>query len=65
VLLPDLKKTTNVELVELATAGGTSTRATGSRYRFAYCSSDYGEILRDPQINTVVIATRHNCALSR
>jgi predicted dehydrogenase/threonine dehydrogenase-like Zn-dependent dehydrogenase len=60
VLLPVLKNTANVDLVGLATASGASARAAGSRYGFAYCSSDYEEVLRDPQINTVVIATRHN-----
>jgi predicted dehydrogenase len=55
-----LKNTANVELVGLATASGASARAAGSRYGFSYCSSDYEEVLRDSQINTVVIATRHN-----
>jgi predicted dehydrogenase len=60
VLLPVLKKTANLELVGLATASGVSARASGSRYGFGYCSSDYQEIIRDPKVNTVVIATRHN-----
>ena len=60
VLLPVLKNTANVELVGLATASGASARAAGSRYGFSYCSSDDEEVLRDSQINTIVIATRHN-----
>nr|UXE41703.1 inositol 2-dehydrogenase/D-chiro-inositol 3-dehydrogenase [uncultured bacterium] len=60
VLLPVLKNTANLELVGLATASGASARAAGSRYGFSYCSSDYKEVLRDSQINTIVIATRHN-----
>jgi predicted dehydrogenase/threonine dehydrogenase-like Zn-dependent dehydrogenase len=60
VLLPVLKKTANVELVGLATASGASARAAGARHGLSYCSSDYQEILQDPRINTVVIATRHN-----
>jgi predicted dehydrogenase/threonine dehydrogenase-like Zn-dependent dehydrogenase len=60
VLLPVVKNTGNVELVGIASASGASARAAGGRYRFSYCSSDYQEILQDPRINTVVIATRHN-----
>jgi predicted dehydrogenase len=60
VLLPVLKNTANVELVGLATVSGASARAAGSRYGFSYCSSDDEEVLRDSQINTIVIATRHN-----
>jgi predicted dehydrogenase len=60
VLLPVLKETPNLELVGLATASGVSARASGARYGFSYCSSDYQEIIRDPHINTVVIATRHH-----
>jgi predicted dehydrogenase len=59
VLLPVLKETPNLELVGLATASGVSARASGARYGFSYCSSDYQEIIRDPNINTAVIATRH------
>src|SRR5215472_10687138 len=60
VLLPVLKKTPSLELVGVATASGVSARASGTRYGFSYCSSDYQEIIRDPAINTVVIATRHH-----
>ena len=60
VLLPVLKETPNLELVGLATASGVSARASGTRYRFRYCSSDYKEIIRDSNINTAVIATRHH-----
>jgi len=60
VLLPVLKKTPSLELVGVATASGVSARASGTCYGFSYCSSDYQEIIRDPAINTVVIATRHH-----
>jgi predicted dehydrogenase/threonine dehydrogenase-like Zn-dependent dehydrogenase len=60
VLLPVLKNTANVELVGLATASGASARAAGARHGFSYCSSDYHQIMQDPRISTVVIATRHN-----
>jgi predicted dehydrogenase len=60
VLLPVLKETPNLELVGLATASGVSARASGTRYGFSYCSSDYQETIRDPNVNTAVIATRHH-----
>jgi predicted dehydrogenase/threonine dehydrogenase-like Zn-dependent dehydrogenase len=59
VLLPALKATQNVELEGLATLSGASARAAGSRFGFRYCTSDHQELLRDPAINTIVIATRH------
>jgi predicted dehydrogenase len=60
VLLPVLKNTPKLHLVGLATASGVSARASGTRYGFQYCSSDYQEVIQDPGINTVVIATRHH-----
>jgi predicted dehydrogenase len=60
VLLPVLKNTPKLQLVGLATASGVSARGSGTRNGFQYCSSDYQEIIQDPTINTVVIATRHH-----
>jgi len=60
VLLPVLKEIPNLELVGIATASGVSARAAGKRYGFGYCSSEYQEIIRDPNINAIVIATRHH-----
>lgn len=60
MLLPRLKKMPGVRLVGLATATGLSGRHTGDKYGFTYCTTDNEQILSDPTINAVVIATRHN-----
>lgn len=44
----------------VSTATGTSGRHVGDKFNFEYCTTDYRDILNDDNINTVVIATRHN-----
>ncbi|MBX6365849.1 MAG: bi-domain-containing oxidoreductase [Gemmatimonadetes bacterium] len=43
----------------IATAGGLSARSAGERYGFEYLAASTDEILADPEIDAVVIATRH------
>jgi len=59
-LLPILRKMEDVELRGIATATGISGYNVGRKFRFAYTTTDYKEILDDPDIDVVVIATRHN-----
>jgi len=59
-LLPILRKIEDVELRGIATATGISGYNVGRKFRFAYTTTDYKEILDDPDIDAVVIATRHN-----
>ena len=35
-------------------------RQVGEQYGAAYCTTDYDEVLKDPQVSAVIIATRHN-----
>lgn len=60
VLLPRLAKMKGVGLVGLATATGRTAKAVGEQFGFAVCSTDYRELLAREDINTVLIATRHN-----
>lgn len=60
VLLPRLAKIGGVSLVGLATATGRTAKAVGEQFNFQFCSTDYGELLRWDDINTVLIATRHD-----
>ena len=60
VLLPILKKHTNVELHGVATASSTSARQTGARFGFGYAATDWQQVIHDPDIDAVLIATRHN-----
>lgn len=59
-LLPVLKDTPKLELVGLSTASGATARGAATRFGFRYCASDEHELLRDPAINTIIVATRHH-----
>jgi predicted dehydrogenase/threonine dehydrogenase-like Zn-dependent dehydrogenase len=60
VLLPAIQSRGDVDFVGVATARGMSARQVADKYSFSYCASDSDEIMKDGEINTVVIATRHN-----
>lgn len=60
VLLPRLAKLNGVSLVGLATATGRTAKAVGEQFGFEFCSTDYRELLQREDINTVLIATRHD-----
>ncbi len=58
VLLPHLRG--QGELVGVATAHGYSARHVADKYGFSYSTCDADQVLEDPAINTVFIATRHH-----
>jgi predicted dehydrogenase/threonine dehydrogenase-like Zn-dependent dehydrogenase len=58
MLLPFLKGQS--DLIGIATATGINAKDKANKFGFKYATTDYHEMLDDPQINTVVIATRHN-----
>lgn len=60
VLLPRLAKISGIGLVGLATATGRTAKAVGEQFGFEFCTTDYRELLRRDEINTVLIATRHD-----
>lgn len=59
-LIPAIKKCRNVSLRGICSAGGLSARSAAGRHGFAYCASEYRELLDDASIHAVVIATRHD-----
>jgi predicted dehydrogenase len=59
-LLPAVRKLPNVALVGLANASGISARSAARDFGFRYCCTDALEVLNDPQIDAVFIATRHD-----
>src|SRR6266436_1392422 len=59
MLLPNFKSE-GANFRSIATASGVSARETGERYGFGQCVSSADEVIGDPSINLVVIATRHN-----
>ena len=59
-LLPAIKGLPDVKLVGIASGSGLSARTCASKYGFDYCATGAGDILNDPNVNTVVILTRHH-----
>ena len=60
VILPNLKKISDIELVGLCTATGVSAEGTGKKYDFKYITTNSDEIFKNSEINSVFITTRHN-----
>ncbi|MEP7272953.1 MAG: Gfo/Idh/MocA family oxidoreductase, partial [Acidobacteriota bacterium] len=60
VLLPRLAKSSGVSLTALATATGRNAKAIGEEYRFAWCTTDFNELIRNADIDAILIATRHD-----
>jgi predicted dehydrogenase/threonine dehydrogenase-like Zn-dependent dehydrogenase len=60
MLLPAIKKTGDIELVGIASAGGLHAQHSGKKFGFMYATSNDDEIINDPNINTVAILTRHD-----
>ncbi|RJR20356.1 MAG: oxidoreductase [Desulfobacteraceae bacterium] len=59
-LLPNIPKDKNVVLKGVMTATGTGSRSVGERFGFEFCTGDEKDIIENPEINTVFIATRHD-----
>ncbi len=60
VLLPRLKKMSEVELGGVATATGRNAKATAEQFGFEWCTTDYQQIIESNGIDAVLIATRHD-----
>jgi predicted dehydrogenase len=59
-LLPLLRKIKKVELIGIASSGGMHATHAGKRFGFRYACSAEEQIIHDPEINTVLILTRHD-----
>jgi predicted dehydrogenase/threonine dehydrogenase-like Zn-dependent dehydrogenase len=59
-LLPALKKITGVAFIGVCNATGPRSRNAAEKFGFSYCSNSEPELLQDPRIKAVLIATRHN-----
>src|ERR1700733_3248526 len=64
-LLPAIKRLRAAELVGLCAANGSHSRHSAEKFGFRYCATEEEKILHDPQVNTVVIATRHHLHASQ
>ncbi len=59
-LLPAMKQVSGLQLVGVCAARGAHSRQAGEKFGFEYCATDEQTILEDPNVNTLVIATRHH-----
>jgi predicted dehydrogenase len=59
VFLPAIKKAGGASMVAIASASGLSAAHAAQKFGFSIAASDENEILANPDINTVVILTRH------
>jgi predicted dehydrogenase/threonine dehydrogenase-like Zn-dependent dehydrogenase len=60
MLLPHLKGRPDVELVEVATTTSLSAANARAKFGFRRVSTDFRSLLADPDIDAVLIATRHD-----
>ena len=59
VLIPAFKKS-NAQLHTISSQGGVSSKINSKKYNFAYSTSNTNALLKNNEINTVVVTTRHN-----
>jgi predicted dehydrogenase/threonine dehydrogenase-like Zn-dependent dehydrogenase len=59
-LLPAIKRSGHVDLVNVFSANGSHARYTAEKFGFRACATDENQIINDPDVDTVVIATRHH-----
>lgn len=57
--MPGIKKASNVTLRAVCSTSGVRGKSYARRYGAAYCCTDYGDILKDPDVDVVLITTRH------
>jgi predicted dehydrogenase/threonine dehydrogenase-like Zn-dependent dehydrogenase len=60
VLLPAFASQKGVRIDAVCTATGLTSRKVAESYKARYCTSDAAEVINDPDIDAVLIATRHD-----
>jgi predicted dehydrogenase/threonine dehydrogenase-like Zn-dependent dehydrogenase len=58
-ILPLLKRTPGIRLRGAASSMAASARYAAEKFGFEYCTSDYQELLEDPDVHLVFVMTRH------
>ncbi|NNF08152.1 MAG: Gfo/Idh/MocA family oxidoreductase, partial [Candidatus Eisenbacteria bacterium] len=58
--LPNLQASSKMKLVGVVSGTGANARQVAERYQAAFCSTDYEEGLSQPDVDAVILATRHD-----
>lgn len=59
-LLPRLKNNSAVNFIGVMSGHGNTSKYVADKYKFKYCTHDANQILKDKNVNTVFVCTRHN-----
>jgi predicted dehydrogenase/threonine dehydrogenase-like Zn-dependent dehydrogenase len=59
-LVPAMKTSSDTTLVSVCAANGSRAQHVERKFGFHNCTTDESRLIHDPEINTVVIATRHH-----
>jgi predicted dehydrogenase/threonine dehydrogenase-like Zn-dependent dehydrogenase len=59
-LVPAMKASANAALVAVCAATGSHAQQIQLKFGFGHCTTDEGQLIHDPGVNAVVIATRHH-----
>jgi predicted dehydrogenase/threonine dehydrogenase-like Zn-dependent dehydrogenase len=65
VLLPAMKQVDAIDLAGVSSATGAHSLHAARKFGFRYCTTQELEILEDPTVNTIAIATRHHLHASQ
>jgi len=60
ILLPEFLRQKGVQIEAVCTASGLTSQHSAGRYGARFCTSDPADVLNDPAIHAVIIATRHD-----
>ncbi|HET6177591.1 MAG TPA: bi-domain-containing oxidoreductase [Candidatus Sulfotelmatobacter sp.] len=64
-LLPALQASSETKLLGVCAATGSHAQHASQKFGFSYCTTDAAKLIHDPEINAVVIATRHHLHASQ
>ncbi|MBM4258953.1 MAG: zinc-binding dehydrogenase [Deltaproteobacteria bacterium] len=59
-LLPAMQNLPGLTLAGVCTATGMTSRTVGEKFGFAFCTTAEEELFTNPEVNTIVITTRHH-----
>jgi predicted dehydrogenase/NADPH:quinone reductase-like Zn-dependent oxidoreductase len=58
--LPNTARMPEAQLIAVCDLAGSKAKQAAEKHDAAYCTSDYHEVLADPNVEAVVVATRHH-----